>query len=152
MQLTAFSDYALRILMYLAITGDRLVPTREIAEQQGLSFDHIAKVAQFLARQGYIEASRGRSGGVRLALSPADISIGEVLRRSEAGSAVVECLRNGKVSCKLAGFCGLTPILADATEAFFATLDGRSLADALPSFIPHRAALGLDHLGKVAAH
>ncbi|PKP70909.1 MAG: Rrf2 family transcriptional regulator [Alphaproteobacteria bacterium HGW-Alphaproteobacteria-5] len=150
MQITAFSDYALRVLTYLAVTGDRLVPTREIAERQGLSFDHLAKVTQFLSREGYVEASRGRNGGVRLAIPPAEISIGEVLRRSEAGSGVVECLQDGEVSCMLAGFCGLTPLLAGATEAFFAALDKRSIADALTSPARHRKTFGLNARGEVA--
>lgn len=132
MQITAFSDYALRVLIFLAVSGDRVVSSREIAERHELSIDHVAKVTQFLSREGYVRASRGRGGGLRLARPAAEISIGDVLRRSEAGSGVVECLRGGTVTCLLAPVCGLTPFFAEATEAFFAALDRRSLADTVP--------------------
>ena len=143
MQLSAFSDYALRSLMFLAVAGDRTVPAREIAERHGLSFDHVAKVAQFLAREGFVVATRGRSGGLRLARAPEDISFGDVIRRSEAGSGPAECLRGGPVTCILAPICGMTPFLAEAQEAFFAALDRRTLADALPHHATVQRVLGL---------
>ncbi|PKP73134.1 MAG: Rrf2 family transcriptional regulator [Alphaproteobacteria bacterium HGW-Alphaproteobacteria-6] len=143
MQLSAFSDYALRSLMFLAVAGDRPVPAREIAARHGLSFDHVAKIAQFLAREGFVVATRGRSGGLRLARPPEEIVIGDVIRRSEAGSGPAECLRGGPVSCVLAPVCGMTPILAEAQEAFFAALDRRTLAEALPRHAPVRRVLGL---------
>ncbi|MFT7578237.1 MAG: Rrf2 family nitric oxide-sensitive transcriptional repressor [Alphaproteobacteria bacterium] len=132
MQINAFSDYALRILMYLMVNGDRLVTSREIATSYDLSFDHIAKAAQFLSRHGYVSAIRGRSGGLQLSQRPTDISIGEVLRLTEAGSGLVECMRAGPTHCKLANVCGLAPLLTEANEAFFQTLDQKTLADAVP--------------------
>ncbi|PKP78237.1 MAG: Rrf2 family transcriptional regulator [Alphaproteobacteria bacterium HGW-Alphaproteobacteria-3] len=143
MQITSFSDYSLRVLMFLAVSDDRRVPSREIAERHGLSFEHVAKVTQFLAREGFVEASRGRGGGLRLARLPQQITIGDVLRRSEAGSGLVECMRGGPVRCVLAPVCGLNPILAAANETFFATLDRYSLADALPRHGNVRAVLGI---------
>ena len=143
MQLSSFSDFALRTLMLLAVAGDKPMPVREIAARHGLSFDHVAKIAQFLAREGFVASTRGRGGGLRLA-RPADvIMIGDVLRLSEAGSGPAECLRGGKVTCVLAQVCGLTPILADAHEAFFASLDHKTLADALPRRTSVQRALGL---------
>lgn len=133
MQITSFSDYTLRVLMFLAVSRDRTVTAREIAETYDLSFDHIAKVSQFLARHGYVTATRGRGGGMTLAQSPDEISIGAVLRLSESGSGLVECMREGDVHCILAGICGLTPILSEANEAFFISLDSKTLADALPN-------------------
>jgi len=132
MQINAFSDYALRVLMYLAVAGERLVTTREISKTYDLSFDHVAKAAQLLTRENFVESVRGRNGGMRLARDPTDISIGAVLRLTEAGTGLVECMRPGPTHCILASVCGLAPILDDATEAFFATLDERTLADALP--------------------
>lgn len=143
MQITAFSDYALRVLIFLAVSGERVVSSREIAERHGLSIDHVAKVTRFLSREGYVIASRGRGGGIRLARPAAEISIGNVLRRSEAGGGVVECLRGGPVTCVLAPVCGLTPVFAEATEAFFAALDRRSLADTVPLPAPTRMRLKL---------
>lgn len=144
MQLSSFSDYALRTLIFLAVSKDGPVPARLIAERHGLSFDHVAKIAQFLVREGFATSMRGRGGGLRLARPAEEISLGQVLRRSEAGSGPAECLRSaGKVTCVLAPVCGLTPILAAAREAFFASLDRKSLADALPRREPVRRVLGL---------
>ncbi len=143
MQISSFSDFALRVLMSLAVTGERQMSAREIAERHRLSFDHVAKIVQFLSREGFVVTARGRGGGIRLARRPQEISIGDVLRRSEAGSGAVECLRGGEVRCVLASVCGMTPILAEAQEAFFAALDRKTLADALPSHEPVRRVLGL---------
>lgn len=143
MQLSAFSEYALRSLMFLAVAGNAPVPAREIAARHGLSFDHVAKIAQFLAREGFVVATRGRAGGLRLARPPEEIVIGDVLRRSEAGSGPAECLRGGPVTCVLAPICGMTPVLAEAQEAFFAALDRKTLADALPRPAPVRRILGI---------
>lgn len=130
MQLTKFSDYALRILMHLA-AGDRQRSAREIAQAQGLSFNHLAKISQWLAVEGYVEATRGRGGGMRLVRAADDISVGALLRKSEAGSPLVECLGEDGGCCALKPACGLLPYLAEAQEAFFATLDKRSLADVM---------------------
>jgi len=144
MQINAFSDYTLRILMYLALSGERMVTSKEIAETYGLSFDHIAKAAQMLSREGYVEAVRGRGGGMRLAKKPTEISIGSVLRLTEAGSGLVECMRSGESDCLLAPVCGLAPILSTANEAFFQTLDARMLSDALPRKKILKKTLGLE--------
>ncbi|MGI9502246.1 MAG: RrF2 family transcriptional regulator [Geminicoccaceae bacterium] len=134
MQISSFSDYTLRILLYLAVAGDRQVTSRQIAERYNLSFDHIAKAAQLLTREGYVIAARGRGGGLRLARSPDEISIGAILRVTEAGSGLVECMRPGPTSCIIAKVCGLAPILAEANEAFYRSLDAKTLADALPDY------------------
>lgn len=144
MQITSFSDFALRILISLAAVPGQTLSVRALAQRHGLSFDHLAKVGQFLAREGFVEASRGRGGGLRLARPADQIMIGEVLRRSEAGSGLVECLRPcGEVRCVLAPVCGLTPILAEAEEAFYARLDRASLADAVPQPALVRRAIGV---------
>jgi Rrf2 family nitric oxide-sensitive transcriptional repressor len=131
MQITKFSDYALRVLIHLAVSDATRLSTRQIAEQQRISFTHLAKVAQWLASEGYVSASRGRGGGMILARSPAEISIGELLRKSEAGSALVECLREDGGCCALTPACGLLPILSGAQEAFFAHLDSKTLEEVL---------------------
>ncbi len=146
MQLSAFSDYTLRILIFLAMESSRSVSTREIAEKFDLSFDHLAKAAQFLRRGGYVTATRGRGGGMRLARDSSEISIGAVLRGTEAGTGLVECLRSGSkpVQCRLAPICCLTGIFVEANDAFFAALDRRTLADALPGSASFRRQFGLD--------
>jgi len=143
MQISSFSDYTLRILMYLALSDDRLVTSKEIADKYDLSFDHIAKAAQLLSREGYVSAVRGRTGGMRLAKKPSEISIGHVLRLTESGSALVECMRSEGSECLLAPVCGLAPILATANEDFFRSLDKRMLSDALPRKRILKKTLGL---------
>ena len=131
MQLTKFSDFALRILMHLAAEPERQISVRDIARAQDLSFNHLAKVGQWLAAEGYVRSARGRGGGMRLAIDPVDISIGALLRKSEAGSPLVECLRSDGGACCLTPACGLLPVLADAQEAFYDALDNVSLVDVL---------------------
>lgn len=144
MQINTFSDYTLRILIYLALAGDRLATSREIADTYDLSFNHIAKAAQLLARENYVLSIRGRGGGIKLAMKPSEISIGKVLRLTEAGSYLVECMRpDGPVQCILAPHCGLSPLLNEANEAFFSLLDNKTLADALPRSARIRDVLGL---------
>lgn len=132
MQITKFSDFALRILIHLAIVDGELRTTREIAKAHNLSFNHLAKVAQWLTNEGYVKSIRGRSGGMRLACSAESISIGELMRKSEQGSPLVECMKGGEGSCcVMMPACGLLPILYDAQEAFFQSLDQRSLQDVI---------------------
>lgn len=131
MQITKFSDFALRILIHLAVADGQRLSTRDIARQQGLSFNHLAKITRWLADEGYVRAVRGRGGGIVLARPPGEISIGALLRRSESGTALVECLRSDGGACALSPACGLTGVLAGAQEAFFAHLDARTLADVI---------------------
>lgn len=130
MQITTFSDYCLRILIFLAVTDVEKASAREIAQCYGVSVHHVAKASQWLVRQGHIAASRGKSGGVRLARKPEDIKIGEVIRKAEEGTGLVECMRQGG-DCAIAGPCGLEAVLHEGREAFFDALDRYSLADAI---------------------
>lgn len=128
MNLTTFSDYSLRILIFLAVTEAPLVPARVIAERYGISAHHVAKASKWLVRRGYVSAVRGRGGGLRLARRPEDIIIGDVIRTSERGTGLVECMRAGG-RCAIERSCGLAPVLDEARDAFFAALDRYSLAD-----------------------
>lgn len=129
MKLTTFSDYTLRVLMYLALDRERLATIPEIAAAYGISENHLMKVVHQLARSGVIESVRGKGGGIRLAREPGDIRLGEVLRTSEGGGAIVECLSGDPISCKIAPACRLTAILLRAFEALYGTLDQYTLAD-----------------------
>lgn len=131
MRLTAFSDYSLRALMYLGIHGDRLATIGELADAYGISENHLVKVVHHLAQHGYIETIRGRGGGMRLARPPGDINVGEVVRATEDSLALVECFDGSTSQCRIEPACRLKGMLGRALDAFFATLDGYTLADLL---------------------
>jgi Rrf2 family nitric oxide-sensitive transcriptional repressor len=131
MQLTLFTDYALRMLMYLGLAGDRLVPIAEVAEKFDVSSHYMLKVAQELARLGYIDAIRGRNGGVRLAREPARINLGDLVRKTEPEASVLDCVGNDHVDCAIVGACRLRRVFRDAQAAFHGVLDRYTLADVL---------------------
>lgn len=124
MQLTLYSDYALRVMLYLSARPDRLCSISEIASAYGISHNHLMKVLNDLGKAGYVASVRGRKGGFRLAKPTAQIMIGDVLRHTEDGFDLVDCPR-----CTLSAGCGLSSLLDQAMAAFFAVLDGSSLAD-----------------------
>lgn len=128
MQLDKFTDYALRILMTLAVRAPARMPTSEIAGLYGLSENHLSKVATQLAREGFVVSERGRYGGLNLARSADQILVGDVVRAMKRSDPVVECFGSDK-SCLILSACGLRAPLLEAQEAFFATLDHYSLAD-----------------------
>ena len=129
MRLTTFTDYTLRVLMYLAAESERLATIAEIATAYGISENHLMKVVHQLARAGVIESVRGKKGGVRLRIAPSDIRLGQIVRASEGPGAIVECLADGPCGCKIQTACRLAPILVLAFDALYETLDGYSLAD-----------------------
>ena len=124
MKLTRYSDYALRVLTYLAAHDGRLASIREIAERYRVSENHLMKVVHDLGKGGFIITSRGRGGGLRLARPASEISVGEVVRHTEDGFDLVDC-----GSCLIAPACGATGVLKEATAAFLAVLDRYTLAD-----------------------
>lgn len=130
MRLTTFSDYTLRVLMYLGLRGTELSTIAEIADAYGISKNHLMKVVNQLATWGYVETIRGKNGGLRLHGNPANINIGEVVRNSEKGSALVECFQSSG-DCRIEPVCRLRGALGKATEAFYKALDEYSLADLL---------------------
>lgn len=132
MQLDKFTDYALRVLMTLAVRAPARVATSEIAAIFGLSENHLSKVATRLAREGFVVSERGRTGGLTLARPADQISVGAVVRALKRDDPVVECFGTDR-SCLILPACGLREPLAQAQEAFFAALDGVSLADATRS-------------------
>jgi Rrf2 family nitric oxide-sensitive transcriptional repressor len=132
MQLDKFTDYALRVLMTLAVRAPARVPTSEIATVFGLSENHLSKVATQLVREGFVTSERGRGGGLVLARPADQIRVGEVVRAMKRNDPVVECFGVDK-SCLILPACGLRGPLAQAQEAFFSALDNYTLADATVS-------------------
>lgn len=128
MRLTRFSDYSLRVLMYAASRGERLITIEETAATYQISRTHLMKVCHQLTRAGFLRAIRGRSGGLVLARAPSEIGIGEVLRLTEPDFALVECFGGGD-GCVIASRCRLQGVLHEALAAFLATIDRYTLAD-----------------------
>ena len=129
MRLSEYTDYTLRVLMYCAAHRGRLVTIAEMAEHHGLSKNHLMKVVNDLARQGWIETTRGRGGGLRLLREPADIRIGDIVRGSETDFRLVECFDPGTNACSLTPRCRLKHLFGEALQGFFKALDGATLAD-----------------------
>jgi Rrf2 family nitric oxide-sensitive transcriptional repressor len=128
MRLTVFTDYSLRVLLVLATRTDALVTIADISSAFEISEAHLMKVVHALGKTGWIDTVRGRNGGMRLAVAPKTLRLGEVVRRLEADFAVVECF-GADNRCVLTGGCGLQRALELALEAFFAELDRDTLAD-----------------------
>lgn len=125
MQLTRYTDYALRLLVTLAgqPEGQR-TSIAEVAELHAISRTHLMKIANALAHAGFIEAVRGRSGGIRLARDAVEINLGAVIRVMEPRCSLIDC-----TGCKLLRRCTLPGILDEAKSAFQAVLDCFSLAE-----------------------
>lgn len=128
MRLTTFSDYALRVLMYAAAAGDRLITIEETAGVYDISRAHLMKVVNILTRAGYIRGVRGRSGGFTLAKAAESINLGAVIRITESDFSIVECFATGN-QCIITKRCRLPDILNEALNSFVSTLDKYTLAD-----------------------
>jgi len=128
MQLTVHTDYALRVLLYLAHFPDRRVGTEEISTAYGISKNHLVRVVQTLADNGFVRVTVGRAGGVELAREPKDIGLGDIVRATETSFRLVECHDVVNNTCPIVPVCGLKGMLDAALAAFLAELDKQSLA------------------------
>ena len=131
MRLTSFTDYCLRVLMYLGADPDRRATIAEIASAFDISRNHLMKVVQFLGQQGLLTNVRGRSGGIELGLAPAAINIGAVVRAAEGDAMPAECFDRKANTCGIIKACRLRGVLSEALDAFQAVLDRYTLADLL---------------------
>ncbi|HSO46191.1 MAG TPA: Rrf2 family transcriptional regulator, partial [Rhodoferax sp.] len=131
MRLTQWTDYTLRVLMYCAASKERTEPVTitEIAESHGISRSHLTKIVQQLAARGWLETTRGRGGGMRLALPAKDLCLGTIVRATETDFALVECFDASLNQCRMDQNCRLKGVLNQATQSFLAVLDGTTLAD-----------------------
>lgn len=126
MRLTRYTDYSLRVLIHLALHDERLCSIGEISRTYDVSHNHLMKVVNALAHEGFVETVRGRAGGMRLARPADKISVGDVVRRTEEGFQLAECS-----GCALSPACGLTGVLAEGMQAMMTVFDSYTIADLL---------------------
>lgn len=131
MQLTVFTDYGLRSLMYLAVNKGRQCSVRDIAEHYGISRNHLVKVVHRLAQLGYVNSSKGKGGGIQLAHGPDTLRLGDLVRVLEPNMDLVECFDRETNTCTVVSACTLRHFLADANKAFLDALNRHTLADAV---------------------
>lgn len=134
MRLTLYTDYSLRVLLYLGARNiEDLSTIKEISDAYGISKNHLMKVTHELGKLGYIETVRGRGGGIRLALKPKDIVIGKLVRQTEEDFYLVDCFNPESVGCIISPVCSLKGALNKALHAYIAVLDEYTLDDFLHS-------------------
>ncbi|MBB5325874.1 Rrf2 family nitric oxide-sensitive transcriptional repressor [Anoxybacillus tepidamans] len=132
MQLTNYTEYALRVLLFLgSLEPGEKTNIKEISRAFSISENHLSKIVYELGKQGFIETIRGRNGGIRLAKKPEDIQIGTVVRQTEDNLSLVECFAAHGNHCIITPVCGLKHVLHEALEAFLRVLDSYTLADLL---------------------
>lgn len=127
MRLTAYTDYSLRTLIFLAMNREQLVTVQHIADAHGIAKNHLTKVVHRLGTLGYIETIRGRNGGLRLAHEPGQINIGEVVRHTETDFYMASCFDKASAGCMYSSGCALKGVLGNATAAFLDVLDAVTL-------------------------
>jgi Rrf2 family nitric oxide-sensitive transcriptional repressor len=132
MRLTLFSDYSLRLLVYLTCHSDRVVPLSEVSRAYGISKNHLVKVQQLLLDHGLVASTRGRGGGLRLARPATAIKVGAVVRLTEPDFDLVECFDRKTNTCPIEPACQLKRVLREARSAFLDSLDAYTLADLTP--------------------
>ncbi|HEY0825589.1 MAG TPA: Rrf2 family transcriptional regulator [Ramlibacter sp.] len=131
MRLARMTDYAIRLLMYVAQRPERLCTIAEVAAAYDISQTHLMKITNQLAQDGWLETTRGKGGGIRLGRPASQIVLGDVVRTMEPDFFIVECFATGH-SCMLHGNCKLTGVMDGALRSFMEYLDGHTLADVLP--------------------
>jgi len=131
MRLTTYTDYTLRVLMYLGLHQERSATIREIADAYGISKNHLMKVVHHLGMAGLVETVRGRNGGLKLKMRPEEINLGAVIRGSEPDFFIAECFNPEHNLCVLSPSCALQGVLHSATSAFLEVLDRNTLAGLL---------------------
>lgn len=129
MRLTAYTNYALRTLMFCALHPNQLVRIQDVSDAYGISRAHLLKAARQLRQLGYLENIRGRSGGVRLGMPKEKIIVGDIVRHTEGDLDLVECFNADTNTCPLIGVCKLSILFQTGLAAFLAELDKVTLAD-----------------------
>ncbi len=138
MRLTKQTSYAIRILIHCALSGGQNVRAGDIARLNGITEYNVAKIVPILVRAGFLETSRGRAGGLRLARPAAEIGIGKVLRATESTNVEAECVGGHAPDCGIKSAAPINRMLGQALEAFVGVLDQHTLADLVDSRPPDR--------------
>jgi Rrf2 family transcriptional regulator, nitric oxide-sensitive transcriptional repressor len=136
MQLRAYSDYSLRVLMYATLRRPKRVTVDEVAEAFSISRNHLVKIVHDLGCRGYLDTHRGIGGGFTLARPPQEIQLGEIVRLGEESDTVIDCTDKKNQQCRLFPACRLKSVLDEAAAAFFGVLDAYTLADLVRQ--PHK--------------
>jgi len=129
MHLTLHTDYSLRVLLFLRLRPEQKSTIQEISDAYGISKNHLMKVVQRLAGLGYVDASRGRGGGLLLAKEPGDINLGRLVEQMEPHLNLVECFDLATNTCPIAPACDLKSVLGEAQDSFLNVLRNYTLAD-----------------------
>ena len=131
MQLTIFTDYGLRSLMYLELHKDRMCSVKEIADHYGISRNHLVKVVHRLGQLGFVETSKGKGGGIRMTLDAGKLRLGDLVKALEPSMNVVECFDRENNTCRITNTCQLKHYFFEAGRAFLDTMNQHTLADAV---------------------
>lgn len=151
MRLTTHTDYSLRLLIFLGLRPGTPVTIAEVADAYTISPSHLAKVAQSLTKLGFVQTVRGRHGGLRLALPPEAINLGDLVRAIEPDWRLVECFEPAGNACALTPACRLKGVLQQAMGGFFGVLDGVRLSDLLENRLHMQALLRIESRDVVRA-
>ena len=130
MRLTRFTDYSLRVLIYLGLQQNELVTIRRISDAYGISRNHLMKVVSLLTRMGYLKAQRGPGGGIRLARPPEKINLADVITDTEEDLVMVECF-DEEGDCVITPVCKLQYVIGEALKAYIKTMKAYTLDDLL---------------------
>ncbi len=131
MQITRFTDYGLRTLMYVAARSENITSVKEIAEHYGISRNHLVKVVHRLSQLGYIETTKGKGGGLQIAQGTENLCLGDLIKQLEPNMNIVECFDAKTNTCRITGSCQLKNYLFEATKNFIDTMNKYTLADAV---------------------
>ncbi len=153
MRLTAFTDYSLRVLIYVAAQPDGRATIADVARSYGISENHLTKVVHGLGKAGFLTNLRGRGGGLELARPAEAIGVGDVVRHAEGAAVPAECFEEGSPICAIAEVCRLRGVLDEAVRAFYAVLDRYTLADLVKNRRTLNRVLfpGLQHVARGAS-
>ncbi len=138
MRLTVYTDYAIRLLLYLGLKQDGLATIQDISKAYGISRNHLMKITHRLGRAGYIETVRGRGGGIRISKRALQATLGELVRQTEDDFTLVECFEEETSTCVIRENCYVRPIMAEALAAYLAVLDRYTLNEVVAA---HRRGL-----------
>ncbi len=144
MQLTLYTDYSLRVLIYLGMRPQHQATITEVADSYKVSRNHLVKVVHNLSNMGYIKTTRGRGGGMLLAYKPEEINIGEVIQKTEPNFNMVECFDKENNTCPIAPGCALIKALKVAKSSFLDVLNQYTLADVVANADELAALLQVD--------